>query len=256
MAGIQLILTDIDGTLVPAGSHEISERVRDVVVAAESAGIAVVPVTGRPYEMARSVLTVLGFDGLCIVDGGASIRDARTGKLIWSYWLDPATIRTVVRLLAPACTLIDYDPAQWMRSQHEIDAGAITEPAPYIFAEIHEAAAEGLLAQLQAMPLLSTHLLPRRTGAAPHTQALQVTHMHGNKRHGMQELLRLLAVAPAHTMAVGDGDNDMPLFEQAALRVAVGNASQGLKAMADHIVASVEDDGFAETVERFVLTPP
>jgi hydroxymethylpyrimidine pyrophosphatase-like HAD family hydrolase len=84
-------------------------------------------------------------------------------------------------------------------------------------------------------------------------QELQITHAEGNKRHGVHELLKLLRINKAQVMAIGDGNNDLPLFESAALKIAVANASEALKAAADHVVASVDDNGFAEAVERFVL---
>jgi hydroxymethylpyrimidine pyrophosphatase-like HAD family hydrolase len=84
---IKLVLTDMDGTIVLPARHEVSIAVRQAVIAAEKAGVAVVPVTGRPYEMAVNVMNVLGFDGLCVVDGGATIREVTTGKAVWSEWI-------------------------------------------------------------------------------------------------------------------------------------------------------------------------
>src|SRR6266705_931324 len=116
MSQIKLLLTDIYCTLVVAGLHEVSEHVREAVIAAENKGVAVVPVTGRPYELAEGVLNVLGFDGLCVLDGGASIRNITTGELVWSKWLEPDVLKQIVRIIAPQCVLIDYDEAQIERT--------------------------------------------------------------------------------------------------------------------------------------------
>lgn len=249
---IRLVLTDVDGTIVPAGTHQVSDRVRQVVVAAENAGVPVVPVTGRPYEMAKGIMLTLGFDGLCVLDGGASIRRAATGEVVWSKWLEPAVLQELTRYVAPYCTLIDYDPVQVERTPEQIDIPHITEAAPYLFAHIYRKHAAALEAALAVIPDVSVHLL-QPAGEGPDLQGLQVTHKDGNKRHGVAELLRLLHVSREHVMAVGDGTNDLPLFENAGLKIAVGNAAPALQAAADHVVASVDNDGFAEAVERFVL---
>ena len=54
-------------------------------------------------------------------------------------------------------------------------------------------------------------------------------------------------------MAIGDGPNDAPLLREAGLAIAMGNANAALKELADAVVASVDEDGFAEAVERYVL---
>lgn len=249
---IRLVLTDVDGTIVPAGTHEMSERVRQAVVAAENADVPVVPVTGRPYEMAKGIMLTLGFDGLCVLDGGASIRRAATGELVWWKWLEPAVLQELARRIAPHCTLIDYDPGQVERTPEQIDIPRITEAAPYVFSHIYKKHAATLERELAAIPDISVHLL-QPAGEGPDLQGLQVTHRDGNKRHGVAELLRLLNVSKEHVMAVGDGANDLPLFENAGLKIAVGNAAPALKAAAGHVVASVDNDGFAEAIERFVL---
>lgn len=48
-------------------------------------------------------------------------------------------------------------------------------------------------------------------------------------------------------------ESNLPLFENAALKVAMGNATELLKAQADHVVGTAAEDGFAEAMERFVL---
>jgi Cof subfamily protein (haloacid dehalogenase superfamily) len=249
---IRLILADIDGTLVPVGSHEVSERVRNAVLAAESSGVAVVPVTGRPYEMAEGLMTVLGFDGLCVVDGGATIRKVTTGQIVWSRWLEPDVLKQIVGYIAPHCVLIDYSAAQDERTQDQIDTDNIIADAPYVFARVHKEYVATIMEQLETIPDIQPHLLAGHKDLGE-IQELQVTHQEGNKHHGVRELLRLLAVDPGHTMAIGDGNNDLPLFESAGLKIAVGNAADALKAASDHIVSSVDEDGFAEAVERFVL---
>jgi hydroxymethylpyrimidine pyrophosphatase-like HAD family hydrolase len=81
---------------------------------------------------------------------------------------------------------------------------------------------------------------------------VQVTHVEADKEHAVRELLGLAGSDKQHTMAIGDGDNDLPLFKSANIKVAMGNASDALKTAADEVVNSVDEDGFAEALRKFI----
>jgi HAD superfamily hydrolase (TIGR01484 family) len=203
--------------------------------------------------MAQNVMNVLGFDGLCVVDGGASIREVQTGKLVWSEWMPPETLKPVVAALLPfAEFFIDYFPEQKELDVSLADPGAIEQAAPYVFTAVRLEKLEAAEEALKGIPGIIVHnntTFEDKTGFG----AIQVTHIEADKYHGVQSLLRLNGVPPEHVMAIGDGNNDLPLFESAALKIAVGNATDKLKAAADYIVGSVTEDGFAEAVTQFVL---
>jgi HAD superfamily hydrolase (TIGR01484 family) len=250
---IKLILTDMDGTIVLPAQHEVSIAVREAVIAAEKAGVAVVPVTGRPFEMAQGVMNVLGFDGLCVVDGGATIREVTSGRIVWSEWLQPDTLKPVVKALLPYSEFfIDYFPEQKELDVGLADPDAITEAAPYVFTGVKNENIEAAEAALADIPGIVVHTNPSFEGRSEYA-SVQVTHRAADKYHGVQNLLRLNGVSKEHVMAIGDGNNDLPLFESASLKIAVGNATEKLKATADYVVADVTEDGFAEAVAQFVL---
>lgn len=62
-----------------------------------------------------------------------------------------------------------------------------------------------------------------------------------------------MGIRPEHILAIGDANNDLPLFTHARIKVAVGDASPKLKNAATEIVAPQIEDGFAEAINRFVL---
>ena len=55
------------------------------------------------------------------------------------------------------------------------------------------------------------------------------------------------------TIGVGDGFNDIPFIQETGFKVAMGNAVDDLKAIADYIAPTVEEDGVAHVIEKFVL---
>jgi hydroxymethylpyrimidine pyrophosphatase-like HAD family hydrolase len=210
--------------------------------------------------MAQPTFEVLGFDVLCVVDNGASIRDVQTGELKWSLWLDKPIVRKVVEILLPYCVeAIDYSPT-WNEHtpDRSVELDKVQDDAPYVFTFFPEEHSDVVIRGLAALPNIHYHLdsngyIIGRPGEKLELMAIQVSHAEATKFHGVESLRVMNGISKDHTLAIGDGDNDLPLFRSAHLKVAMGNATENLKAAADHVVASVQNDGFAEAMQRFVL---
>ena len=82
---------------------------------------------------------------------------------------------------------------------------------------------------------------------------LDITDRLANKGAGLLELAKLLGVPPAEIAVIGDGSNDVTMFEQSGLSIAMGNAQPAVKEKADFVTASNGEEGFAMAVERFIL---
>jgi Cof subfamily protein (haloacid dehalogenase superfamily) len=84
---------------------------------------------------------------------------------------------------------------------------------------------------------------------------LDITHPLANKGAALSEMARLLGIPPAEIAAIGDGDNDVAMFERSGLSIAMGNAGPHVRQAADFVTDSNRDDGFAQAIERFILGP-
>ena len=62
-----------------------------------------------------------------------------------------------------------------------------------------------------------------------------------------------IGVRYEETMAFGDGGNDIPIIREAGIGVAMGNANESLKAVADNVTSSVEEDGISQALKHWVL---
>eukprot|EP00793_Prasinoderma_coloniale_P005245 PRCOL_00001006-RA len=82
---------------------------------------------------------------------------------------------------------------------------------------------------------------------------LEITPAGVNKATALADLTASLGVSMSEVAAIGDGDNDLEMVHAAGLGIAMGNARPGVLAAADAVVASNDEEGVAEAIERFVL---
>ena len=80
-----------------------------------------------------------------------------------------------------------------------------------------------------------------------------INHTQATKQFGILKIAEILNISTHEIIAVGDGYNDFPLLMAAGFKVAMGNGVEDIKQIANYIAPSVEDDGVADVIERFVL---
>jgi HAD superfamily hydrolase (TIGR01484 family) len=250
MTNIKLVLTDLDGTAVYYEAHEASRAVLQAIRDGEAKGVKFCAVTGRPFWYAKDLLKHMGFRDPCIFDGGASIANPATGEVLWSKFLPAETTHKAVEMFLPHASVMEYGTGAM--TPDDIDLAEPIEQSLSVWGSVPLEIAPDLMKELQKLPDVTVHGNPAPGGDTTR-YGIQVTHFQADKELAVHELLSLLNINRDHTLAIGDGDNDLPLFRAAATKVAMGNATDLLKAKADRVVNTVENDGFAEAVAQFIL---
>lgn len=83
---------------------------------------------------------------------------------------------------------------------------------------------------------------------------LDVTHPNANKGTVVRWLSKFLSIPPEQIATIGDMPNDVLMFQQSGLSIAMGNASDEVQHAAHYVTTSYEDEGFANAVERYILS--
>jgi hydroxymethylpyrimidine pyrophosphatase-like HAD family hydrolase len=111
----------------------------------------------------------------------------------------------------------------------------------------------GLLAsaEAEARQMLNT----RASISRSQSYYLDFTHPRANKGEAVKALSQRIGVDLGRTAVIGDMINDVTMFAQAGFSIAMGNATAEVKAQANVVTDSNENDGFAKAVQRFVLRP-
>lgn len=244
----EAVITDIDGTLVQYQSSLsnmaevdalIPESAVDAISRLHLAGVAVAAVTGRTYEQSRDLLITLGINGPCVFAGGATIRDIPSGEILHEASLTPTTLKAVCNLL--------YDV---LGSEQYLDlAPSASDDSRFnsVWTIVNKDQISEVLNRLSAINDIY-HVVNDGAGQA-HEVGLLVLQGGADKGRGTRSLLSLLGVARNKAACVGDGANDVLMFQECGLSIAMGNGEEILKQSADHIVASIDQDGFAEAAD-------
>ncbi len=248
----QALIFDLDGTAIPNGRYALpSERVINAVRAATKL-IHVSAATGRPISNSREILQKLGLESPCIVSGGAQIINPATEETLWERKLDSSQVKKIIDICTPY-------PYTFLFDDELLDEDASTpakekiadgqKRVAYIMAA-KEVDADLLVKGINEIADVVAHTVPSWT---PGHRDIHITHKLATKQHALEILLDMISVQKDATMAVGDSNNDLPLFRIAGFKVAMGNASDELKGEADFITSSVDEDGLAQVIEQRIL---
>ncbi|MEU3773499.1 HAD family hydrolase [Streptomyces sp. NPDC032472] len=259
----KLVATDLDGTLL-RGDDTVSERTREALVAATAAGAVHIIVTGRAVPWTRSVLDDLGYRGIAVCGQGAQVYDAGAHRLLTSVTLDRqlaglalAKLEAEVGPLALAASRDGLDGDVLLGPGYRVQGGL---PARYLddTAAMWSAPLNKLYIQHPELDDDALVKVARETVgslvdivmAGP--GIVEILPLGLTKATGLSLAARRLGVKAAETIAFGDMPNDIPMFGWAAHGVAMANAHAELKAVADEVTTSNEEDGIAVVLERLL----
>lgn len=257
-----LVATDLDGTLLRR-DDTVSPRTRAALGLAAAAGARHLVVTGRPVPAVRELFAGLGYRGLAVCGQGTQVYDAGAGRLIHSVSLDreaaAAALGKIEAQVGQVFAAVDQDGAD---GRTLIEPGYLM-PHPALSARqtLHrdELWAAPVIKVLIRHPELDDDALAAAAHAAvgdlatvtlsgPGTVELQPYGI--DKGAGIALAAGHLGLDPATAIAFGDMPNDLPMFGSCGYGVAMANAHPLLRAAADEVTLSHEDDGVAVVLER------
>jgi Cof subfamily protein (haloacid dehalogenase superfamily) len=264
-AQIELVLADVDGTLVTS-AKELTQRSIAAVAGLKDAGIRFAVTSGRPPRGMEMLVGPLALElPLAAFNGGLYARPDMS--VIEERSVAP-------ELVAPTLELLDrhgldawlYRGAEWLvrdaKAPHirkEADTVRFEPTVVESFEGITEGIAKivGISDELAAVADAET---AAREKFGDHVSAarsqpyyLDVTHPDANKGAVAQYLTRQYGIPPERIATLGDQPNDVLMFAHSGLSIAMGNAGPEVQRAARRVTASNDQEGFAIAIERFVL---
>lgn len=273
---IKLIATDLDGTFVNDQKQLLEENVQAFKECAER-GIQIVPATGRTIFGVPDAIKKLPGVRYAITTNGASVADLKTGTIISTCRMSMETAVRVMELARDSEDDIMYDayidgigyaredfydnlehylwtPAlvdmvrKTRRSvpdniEYIRHCGSEVEKVNLFFTDME--ARTKMRAILAEIPdIIVSSAIPNN---------LEINAAGADKGSALMHLAELLDIKKEETMAFGDGENDISMIRMAGLGVAMKNAEEHVKAVADYVTVTNNEAGVAAAIRKYVL---
>lgn len=271
---IKLAATDLDGTLI-SSNGEISNENFEAMENAMNNGLYVVPTTGRSfYEMPQSLREKKTYTH-CICSNGAVIFD-RDGKAIWKSTFSKAETMELFSILSEYDTMIEV----YTKGTPVTEKSKLTKES-YIHYRVEENYHDVLTATRKGTENLESFLTENDEGAEMFNiffsdmderkeaferigklnnvelttsmeSNMEILQRSVNKGSSLTMLCEKLNVKKEEVMAMGDSRNDLTLLSAAGTALAVANACDDLKQVADEVICSCDESAMAYALSRFV----
>ena len=264
----QLIAMDLDGTL-NNDQKIITEKTKTALMAAQERGIRLALASARPSPglfKERDILRLQDYQGILMSYNGGRIVDAATGNVLFETSMDLDQTKQVLRRLEelPVTPILD-DVVQFYvadKNGYKVDyecknnqmtcteVGNLADFLTFAPIKILMSVQPEELPQVQQQ--IAAFLPEDLTVVQTAAFYLEVIPKIINKGQGIRDICTVLGIAPAQVISFGDAANDIPMLREAGMGVAMGNAADAVKAAADMVTLSNNDDGIAAALEKLL----
>jgi Cof subfamily protein (haloacid dehalogenase superfamily) len=262
---IRLLLSDVDGTLVPR-DKVLTERSLQAVKDLRDAGILFALTSSRPprglqmYVGPLQLTTpISAFNGGMIIDPGQHVLAEHT--------IDDEVVATIIGLLdADDVSVWVYRGAEWyirdLDGPHVRREAEVCQFQPLTVANFRDVSdgvakivgtSDDVDALTRARTAIQAEVGERVSATNSQSYYLDITNPRANKGAVVDFLSSKFDIPTSAIATMGDAHNDVSMFQRSGLSIAMGNAEPDVKAAALEVTSSNEEEGFARAVETFIL---
>src|ERR1700756_5398079 len=264
---VRLVIADVDGTLVTQ-EKVLTKRATEAVLRLHEAGIQFSITSGRPPKgMAMLIDPLKLTQPLAAFNGGVLIKpDLKT--VVDQKFLPAGVPEKVIEALEKhGLDVWLYTDTEWFvrdpnaphvaREQWTVKfpptvvksfAGLLDRVAKIVgVSDDYDRVAK---CEKDVQQAGGTHI----SAARSQPYYLDVTHPRANKGEVVLSLSRLLNIPPKEVATMGDMPNDVLMFKQSGMSIAMGNASAEVQAAATNVTSTNEEEGFANAIEKYILS--
>ncbi len=265
---VKLVAIDLDDTLLDSGLKISGPCIKNIQ-AARTQGVIVTLATGRMYSSALPYAMALETDVPLITYQGALVKNSQTQKVLY---YKPLTLNLAVETMeyfkhagVHYHTYFNDRLCLESLSEEGIDYARLAGVEPILIDNLIESCKSGqeaikIMAVTRDQELLldlendlkhQYGSLLNITRSKPYF--LEVMNPLANKADALRLVAEYYGIQQEEVMAVGDSYNDLAMIKWAGIGVAMGNAREEVKAVADYVTSSNEEHGVAEVLQRLVL---
>ncbi|WP_257234033.1 Cof-type HAD-IIB family hydrolase [Heyndrickxia oleronia] len=241
---IRLIALDMDGTLL-TNQQEVSKENKEAISRAKEMGIHIVLTTGRNFTTAHPYAEELKLDSYMVTVNGGEIWDPSCELIernflqiddVQRMWELAKQYKTYFWAITPEHIYrkgfpdeLDISEHKWLKFGFDVEDDVIRHT---------------LLEELTNRKLQVTNSSPTN---------LEVNPYGVSKARGLEKVCSRIGITMENVMAMGDSLNDSSMITKAGVGVAMGNAQEKVKEMANWVTATNEDHGVAKAIQHWVF---
>lgn len=241
---IKLIALDIDGTLLMSNG-KISTKTLEAINKATKKGIQVILSTGRPVYFCDSVIGMLEFNNYMITASGGEIRTQNMDIIernLFKYSLieelaklgnEMNTTKRIVstkKVFNRYKDVEDFAAHKWLKIE--------------FYSTLNEKL-EAIKNKLEKYDNLEV--------TNSHPSNIEVNPKGVNKANAIEVIANRLGIKMEEVMAIGDSLNDIKMIKRCGIGIAMGNAQQKVKKLADFVTDTNDNDGVAKAIHKYAL---
>ncbi len=269
-----MLVLDIDGTLV-GSDKTISEKTREAIIKAQQRGKIVAIASGRSIAGIRktaSNISLEQYGGYVIAYNGTTVVNCKTGECIYNQMVPKELVKPVyeaakrvnagivvyndntkemisgnglneyIKIDAEACNVTINEVSDFVKAINFPFNKFLLSGKPEHMAEVEKIMAKEFGDRLNVFRSdpFYVELLPRYV----------------DKGVAVEKLVKHLDIQREKVICIGDSYNDLPMLRFAGMGVAMGNAQQEVKEMADYVTASNDEDGIVNVIDKFMTPKP
>lgn len=263
----KLLAIDMDGTCLTNGK-KITEKTMQALKKAADNGIIIVPTTGRPLDSLPRQLLAENFYRYVITSNEARISDVKENKTLYSSLIplkngisllmegkkrglgltahvdnhnivEGAILSLKGRLVYKKDTVDAIKTKDIIQTVKEMN-GDLEEVQFFFFNEKKKWWAKDIVGKNRDFAATFGH------------NYVEMYNKDVSKGAAISKLAEILGVAKENIICIGDGENDLSMFESAGIKIAMGNAEVALKNKADFVLATNNKDGVVEAIEKIL----
>ncbi|MBI5122562.1 HAD family phosphatase [Candidatus Roizmanbacteria bacterium] len=239
------VIFDLDGTAmhsIPTGIPSI----RLIQAIAMHKTIHFSCATGRNWSFAKKAVQSLNLTSPCIISAGTQIINPQTEKILWQKTIEKNDVKRVLKVIQHYSYHVDINDELPDSTRVRKDC-AFEKPLYLInIKTVPKGASDVLCKKINnILGMICIKAISQTKGYFD----LHITHKDATKENAVNKFRLLLGLEKKDTIGIGDGHNDIHLFNAVGFKIAMGNAVLELKDQANLVIDTVNNDGLARFIE-------
>lgn len=255
---IKAIFFDIDGTLVSFDTHKIPQSTINTLKKLRDNGIKIFISTGRSWRQLKEVEDLPQFDGYITLTGSCCLTG--NGEVIYRNCIPHDDMARLVEFHKQQPFPVEFvylDRESMTETNEEVERiwakvnMAVPPVIPMNDCDLNEVYQLGLFLSREEETELKVieKYMPGCVSLRWSPDFFDAVPKGSSKSIGIDKIIEYYGISLDETMAFGDGGNDIDMLRHVKLGVAMGNAGDEVKAAADYVTASVDDDGIMKAIK-------